>query len=315
MIQNQIKYLDDLDAIDNEGETADQIRKKAELRKKKIENVNAEYPSHSFVTIVSCVRVGSEEVYSEPQLQTLICSGKAPALLRRVDPFFADEWDEDQFPIAIYFKVKNRYSAILHFISRNFSLFITDPCVHLLPKDQFKLLLKHKYLNVAHEDEVVKAVCLWLEGQDPREGLDKDLGEVLQNVNWNYVSTPCFLDLIRNFHGIRRNRAFRDAVGKEFKQRLKFDPEKADLKVPRFSYKYNRTQNGLEIASKSKKNSKALLYVNHENFFQSLLDAMLDPVDVVRSHLVNEGITESSHKRFLEAQIQQKRKELHDLES
>ena len=35
----------------------------------------------------------------------------------------------------------------------------------MLSKDDFKLILKHKYLNVTQEDEVIKAVCLWLEGQ------------------------------------------------------------------------------------------------------------------------------------------------------
>ena len=108
---------------------------------------------------------------------------------------------------------------------------------------------------------------MWLEGQEPKDTLEKDLGEILQNINWNYVSTHCFLDLMRNFPSIRRHKSFKDIVTKEFKQRLKFDPEKADLKVPRFSYKYSRTQNGLELASKNKKNSKALLYINHDNFF------------------------------------------------
>ncbi len=41
---------------------------------------------------------------------------------------------------------------------------------------------------------------------------------------------------------------------------------------------------------------------------------MLDPIDAIRTHLVNEGITENSHKKFLEVQIMQKRRELLDLE-
>ncbi len=54
-------------------------------------------------------------------------------------------------------------------------MFITDPLICLLGKDAFKLLLKHKYLNVSHEDEVIKALCLWYEGQEPRDDLDLDL--------------------------------------------------------------------------------------------------------------------------------------------
>jgi hypothetical protein len=171
----------------------------------------------------------------------MICSGKAPALLRKVDSFFVDDY-EDELPIAIYFQLKNRYSAILHYISRNFSLFITDPLISMLPKDQFKLLLKHKYLNVSHEDEIMKALCLWLEGQEPHERLEADLTELLENVHWNYVSTACFLDIMRNFAAIRRHPRFRKAVLSEFNLRLKFTPDTTvKLDGPRFCYKYNRT--------------------------------------------------------------------------
>ena len=40
-----------------------------------------------------------------------------------------------------------------------------EPEIRHLIKDDFKLILKHKYVNVTQEDEVVKAICLWLEGQ------------------------------------------------------------------------------------------------------------------------------------------------------
>ena len=40
---------------------------------------------------------------------------------------------------------------------------------------------------------------------------------------------------------------------------------------------------------------------------------MLEPVDIIRSHLVNEGISENSHRKFLEIQLQQKQKELTDI--
>ena len=42
---------------------------------------------------------------------------------------------------------------------------IHEPEIRFLTKDDLKLLLKHKYLNVTQEDEVIKAICLWLEGQ------------------------------------------------------------------------------------------------------------------------------------------------------
>jgi hypothetical protein len=37
---------------------------------------------------------------------------------------------------------------MLFYVSRNFTYLISDAYISLLPKDQFKLILKHKMLNV-----------------------------------------------------------------------------------------------------------------------------------------------------------------------
>lgn len=44
-------------------------------------------------------------------------------------------------------------------------MLVSDPDIKHLKKDELKLLLKHKYLNVTQEDDVLKAICLWVEGQ------------------------------------------------------------------------------------------------------------------------------------------------------
>lgn len=54
---------------------------------------------------------------------------------------------------------------LLCHISKNFTTLMTEPEIRFLSKDDLKLLLKHKYLNVTQEDEVIKAISLWLEGQ------------------------------------------------------------------------------------------------------------------------------------------------------
>jgi hypothetical protein len=52
----------------------------------------------------------------------------------------------------------------MSYISRNFTFLINDPDIKYLRRDEFKVILKHKYLNVAQEDEVIKAICLSEEG-------------------------------------------------------------------------------------------------------------------------------------------------------
>ena len=51
--------------------------------------------------------------------------------------------------------MNHTHSEILNYISRNFEHVYNDPDIGLLHKDELKLLLKHKYLNVSKEDEVV----------------------------------------------------------------------------------------------------------------------------------------------------------------
>jgi len=97
--------------------------------------------------------------------------------------------------------------------------------------------------------------------------MDSDLIELLENVNWNFVSLQCILDLIRNFPYIRRNPTFHKMVNKEFAFRNKFNAETSILDPLRFSYKYNKASSNANANNKNSKNAKALLYVNHENFF------------------------------------------------
>ena len=66
-----------------------------------------------------------------------------------------------------------------------------------------------------------------------------------------------------------------------------------------------------EAVSKNSKNGKALLFINHENFFQKLVESMLEPIDLIRPHLASEGaagggVSENAHRKFLELQMLQK---------
>ena len=46
----------------------------------------------------------------------------------------------------------------------HFTFVMNEPEIRFLSKEDFKLILRHKHLNVTQEDEVLKAICLWLEG-------------------------------------------------------------------------------------------------------------------------------------------------------
>ena len=66
------------------------------------------------------------------------------------------------------------YAQLLSFVSRNFTYLINDPEIRYLSKDDFKLILKHKFLNVTQEDEVIKAICNWTDGQKLLDQFDRE---------------------------------------------------------------------------------------------------------------------------------------------
>lgn len=121
----------------------------------------------------------------------------------------------------------------------------SDPEIGKLSKEEFKLLLKHKYLNVVKEDQVLQAVCLWIDYKlnnlspvkdsinltsyptkrnDTHESsrlntmrnanfenrpdlyeLNTAISEILHNVNWDFVSLPMLLEIIKSKQILRTN--------------------------------------------------------------------------------------------------------------
>ena len=79
--------------------------------------------------------------------------------------------------------------------------------------------------------------------------------------------------------------------------RMKYDAEKDELDPPRFAYKYNKSQT---VQKKDNKGQKKLLYINHLNFIENLIEALVEPVEIINPHLANEAITDYNHKRELE---------------
>ena len=131
------------------------------------------------------------------------------------------------------------------------------------------------------------------------------------------MSLQCFLDLFRNFPLIRRHPSFKKQVTKEFKSREKFNSETSKVDAPRFCYKYNKTQSntgGAGALSKNAKNPKCVLYVNHENFLYNLVEALLEPADMIQPHIDRTGATEESRRKYLQDELRKKQFEVEDLQ-
>lgn len=73
-----------------------------------------------------------------------------------------------------------------------------------------------------------------------------DLNEILLNVNWDYVTLPCLLDVLRTEPLFRKCDSFRVAVKAQFNIRINNASQDAIDAAhtsfnnePRFCYKYN----------------------------------------------------------------------------
>ena len=124
-----------------------------EKQEQRVEELNAfaqDYPNHTFVTFVSSIKIDTDKVVSEPRVNTLICSAKAPTELMRYDNFDIETLpSQTELNIGLYLKLHESHAHIMNYLSRNFGDLFDDPDIGMLTKDELKLLLKHKYLNVS----------------------------------------------------------------------------------------------------------------------------------------------------------------------
>ena len=84
--------------------------------------------------------------------------------------------------------------------------------------------------------------------------LQTDLAEILPNVNWDFVSLPCILDIIRTIPIVSKNPVFKKAIKAQFEARRERSSQEAieqmastglNVCEARYYYKYNKSQKNL----------------------------------------------------------------------
>ena len=132
-----------------------------------IEQLNAsaaKFTNHSFVSFIASVDIGEVYPVSPNKIHSMICSQKQPVHINSYDNFKLERMPDNAINVKLKFKVEELHASILLYICKNFTYLLHEPEIRHLTKDDFRLIMKHKYLNVTQEDEVLKAICLWLEG-------------------------------------------------------------------------------------------------------------------------------------------------------
>jgi len=239
---------------------------------------------HALSYISGDIKLDDEADFNNIKIFPLICSSKMPTLIAKIPKSMIDQRN-DTFNIFFYIKIKPTLSAILTYISRNFDLLHDDPKISLLSKDDIYTLLRHKDLSVGHEDQVLKAMCIWRSARP----INFEYQKIFNWINWNYCSLESILRMLYKYKAIREDKAVKNWVQLEFLRRCKKSQEdgnanshsKVDKNAPRLRYKYiggikstlsNGDENGYSdiLPFLKEDNSKSFV----EKMFETLINIM-----------------------------------------
>lgn len=165
-----------------------------------VENTLKLYPQHNFMSFIAAVKINNDP-YMEAIVSNLIVSSKSPCVVAKIKCFMIEDYIEleqetgQSFKLSIFIKTSKVIPVILNTISKNFYMYCSDPGVSFLDLEDLKLLLKHKRLQVISEDDICTTLFLW--AQNPNNNQDS-ISQIILDVNWNYVSLPCILNLLRH---------------------------------------------------------------------------------------------------------------------
>ena len=67
-------------------------------------------------------------------------------------------------------------------------------------------MLRHKRFGIASEDDVLRAMTLWLRNPFIT---DEQISSIIEVVNWNYVSFPCLIAVAKQNSKLRVNKEFK----------------------------------------------------------------------------------------------------------
>ena len=124
--------------------------------------------------------------------------------LRTFEPGVPQSEREAKLCIEIYFQLKPQLSSIINFITLSFGQQMQAGNLDKLSVNDLCLILSHRKVNVASEDEVIDCLITWLTYNSERIS-DAQLQQLVFHVNWPYVSFDKLLMIFNLFPVLRRN--------------------------------------------------------------------------------------------------------------
>ena len=159
-----------------------------------------------------------DECCEDTSLVTLILGSKGHKLVRRVYGVAARVGSAG---VTVQAKVRLEaiYSSLFDYFAGHFAESGVSKGAGRLQGERILQLLSTSSLSVASEDQVLRLVGQWAERHQGSADLTPQLGILLEQVKWQYVSTLALVDCSRLYPTLKQSPVFKVALMRQFEGR------------------------------------------------------------------------------------------------
>lgn len=249
------------------------------------------FPRHSLIALSCSCQLDSEPLPS-PLLITALIGTKTQNLIRSLHP--ASSLSLSRLSLSIHIEVEYVYSALLTYIVKHPGQCLAGS-IGALEGDKLLVVLKHRYLAVETEDEVLGLVGRWYQEASP-EG---DICDLLEAIRWPFVTLKGVIGALRDFPALKNSKCFRELFRRELDQRA-VPKRDSEAPLPRHSYKND---------------SNREIFPSQKKFLETLAELLLE----LEFNPEAESVISRQERAALEAEMElslaQRDKEIKELES
>lgn len=179
---------------------------------------SSQHSSASIAAFSVSLSLWPDECCQEASLVTLIPGSKGHKLVRRVYGVTA-RMASAGATLQAKVRFEAVFSSLFHYFACHFSDSGLSKGAGRLSGERVLQLLSTPSLSVESEDEVLRLVGQWAERHQGTADLIPQLGILLEQVKWPYVSTLALVDCSRLYPTLKRSQVFKTALLRQFEGR------------------------------------------------------------------------------------------------
>ena len=164
------------------------------------------------------ISLSNEEFVRETRLVMLVLGSKGYKLVRRVYGVKARS-DVNLMKVGVNIRLERVYSRVFEYLVGNFARISHNGGAGRLDGDRLIQLFSLPQLNISSEQSVLDVLGHWAERHKLSPDFPQQLGCLLDQVRWRYVSTRDLVDCGRMYPALKSSIVFIKAVNRQFAER------------------------------------------------------------------------------------------------